>query len=389
MRPSMDLVEPLSITKDEPDRRHILSTAFRQNHFPDTKDSMWNDWRWQLRNRIRSQEQLDKIFRLSPEEGAVIGLPLSITPYYASLMDPLDQKDPLRRTMVPTKAELIRASCEEDDPLHESDQSPLPSLVHRYPDRVLFLTTNQCSSYCRYCTRSRTVGLQTDADKYSRTAWTANLEYIRNHKAVRDVLLSGGDPLMLNGESLEWLLKELYSIKHVEMVRLGTKIPIVLPQRITTPLIGILKKYRPLYISVHCTHPDELTTEARGALNALADAGLPLGSQTVLLKGVNDDSTTMARLMHGLLECRVRPYYLYSCDRIPGSSHFAVPVRKGIEIIRSLRGHTSGYAVPNFVIDAQGGGGKVPVSPNYVDNIDARGKVTMHNWEGKTYEYTA
>ena len=382
MRSKTDLAEPASSTESAPQ-------SLRERYFPQVTDEQWNDWKWQLKNRIRSFTRLNQLFHLSEEEKLAAGsceFPISITPYYASLMDPDNPMDPLRRCMVPVINETFKAPEEADDPLCEAEQSPLPTLVHRYPDRVLFLTTNLCSNYCRYCTRSRTVGLKGEMLTYTKATWNDNLNYIREHKEVRDVLLSGGDPLMLNMEALEWLLKELRSIEHVEMIRIGTKIPIVLPQKVTEELTGMFKKYHPLFMSIHCTHPRELTTEASAALCRLSDAGIPLGSQTVLLAGINDETEILRQLFHGLLKCRVKPYYLYSCDRISGSSHFMVPVQKGVEIIKGLRGYTSGYAIPTFVIDAPGGGGKIPVGPEYVLSMD-EDKVVMKNYQDELYVY--
>jgi len=376
-----DLAEPASCTNTE--------SSQRRRFFPQATDEQWSDWKWHLRNRIRSFSRLSQLLQLSEEEKLAAdgsGLPVSITPYYASLMDPTDSMDPIRRCMVPVINETFKAPEESEDPLCEAEQSPLPTLVHRYPDRVLFLTTNLCSSYCRYCTRSRTVGQKTETGLYTRSAWTENLQYIRDHREIRDVLLSGGDPLMLSTETLEWLLAELRDIPHVEMVRIGTKIPIVLPQRVTEELTSMLKKYHPLFMSIHCTHPREVTPESSQALNKLADAGIPLGSQTVLLAGINDEAEILKQLFHRLLRCRVKPYYMYSCDRIIGSSHFVVPVQKGRDLIKALRGHTSGYAIPTYVIDAPGGGGKIPVGPNYIESIDEN-RVVMKNYEDDLYVY--
>ena len=369
---------------EPPSKRKQLSLLFRNNFFKNITDEQWNDWKWQLKNRITTQSQLAKFFKLSDKEKVLNNLPLSITPYYASIMDLEDANDPLRKTMVPTTDELIKSEGEENDPLHESDQSPLATLVHRYPDRVLFLTTDQCSNYCRYCTRSRLVGKTKNINEL--LTWKANIEYIKNHTEIRDVLMSGGDPLMLNIEKLEWLLDELFKIKHIEMVRIGTKIPIVLPQRITEDLVKVLTKHQPLYISIHCTHPDELTEEACKALNMLADAGIPLGSQTVLLKDINDKPEIIKDLMKGLLKNRVRPYYLYDCDRIIGSSHFVSTLERGLEIIESLRGHMTGYGVPTFVVDAPGGGGKIPITPDYVKIVNK--KYELRNWQGKVYYHS-
>lgn len=365
-------------------------TTFRQRFFPQASDRDWQNWRWQLRNRITSGSQLEKIIRLSDDErlalaGRKSALPLSITPYYASLLDPENPAQPIRRTIVPTTAELIHSPGESADPLDEEGDSPAPGLVHRYPDRALFLVTDFCSNYCRYCTRSRLVGRDRQA-RYNMAHWQQALAYIEATPTIRDVLLSGGDPLTLPDDKLDWLLKNLRRIPHVEMIRIGTKVPVVLPQRITPALVRILRRYHPLWISIHCTHPDEQTPEMTAACNRLADAGIPLGSQTVLLSGINDSVATMTRLVQGLLKMRVRPYYLYQCDPIIGSAHFRTPVSKGLEIYQGLRGHTSGYAVPNYVIDAPGGGGKIPLLPETVIGRD-NDEILLKNYQGKIFRY--
>jgi len=313
-------------------------------------------------------------------------LPAAVTPYYASLVDPLDSTSPIRRTVIPVTDELCAGCGESVDPLGEDGQSPAPGLVHRYPDRVLFLVTSSCSTYCRYCTRSRTVGRHDAALRPVKSRWERCIGYIQAHPEVRDVLISGGDPLTLDDDALEWLLGRLRAIPHVEIVRVGTKVPAVLPQRITRELTKMLRRYHPIWMSLHVTHPDELTPEMRGACERLADAGVPLGSQTVLLAGINDSAETLKRLYQGLLSVRVRPYYLYQCDPIVGSAHFRTPVQTGVDMIRALRGHTSGYAVPNFVIDAPGGGGKIPLTPGYVLGTDGY-TVALVNYEGNRYSY--
>jgi len=379
---------PLPVRKSTlVERTRFRSRAFRSRFFPQATTSEWNDWKWQLRNRIRTAADISHILDLSDDERLGLApepgtLPVCITPYYAGLLDPRDPMHPLRRTMVPVRHEHLRNEFEEDDPLHEDKDSPICGIVHRYPDRVLFLVTGLCAAYCRYCTRSRMVG----HTNFSRTVWQNAISYIAANPSIRDVLLSGGDPLTLSDESLEWLLSQLHRIPHVEFLRLGTKVPVVLPQRITPALTRMLKRYHPLWMSIHFTHPDELTPESRTAFARLADAGIPLGSQTVLLAGVNDDLETMKRLMHSLLQTRVRPYYLYQCDPIPGSSHFRTPVSRGLDIIRGLRGHTSGYAVPTFVIDAPGGGGKIPLLPDYVTGCDSE-RLYLRNYTGNTFAY--
>jgi lysine 2,3-aminomutase len=364
---------------------------FRRRYFPLATPNQWNDWRWQLRNRICSFEQIKKMFHLSKSESDVftqgkITLPFSITPYYAALIDEDNPLDPIRRTVIPTIDEATLSAGESIDPLHEGNDSPVDGLVHRYPDRALFLVTHLCSTYCRYCTRSRIVGHETGKQRMTRDRWENALAYIEAHKEIRDVILSGGDPLLLPAEALEWLLARLRAIPHIDIIRLGTKVPMVLPQRITRPLISMLKRYHPLYMSIHCTHPTEHTIEAIHACSELADAGIPLGSQTVLLSGINDSAETMKQLYHGLLKMRIRPYYLYQCDPIAGSSHFRTPVQKGIDIIRSLRGFTSGYAIPHYVIDAPGGGGKIPISPDYIISRNDTA-IVMRNYEDKNFVY--
>jgi len=364
--------------------------AFRRKFYPYVTAREWNDWRWQIGNRLRTANEIARIVEFSgPERRAVDNtfrmLPMAVTPYYAALLDRRDPLDPIRRCVIPTDHELLHSGAESDDPLHEEIDSPVPGLVHRYPDRVLFLVTDFCSTYCRYCTRSRRVGSAQNLG-ITRKNWDAALGYIGQHTEVRDVLVSGGDPLTLPDEIIDWLLNRLRRIPHVEIIRLGTKVPIVLPQRITDGLVRILKQYHPLWINVHCTHPRELTPEAELAFARLADAGIPLGSQTVLLKEINDDVVTMKALYHGLLRCRVRPYYLYQCDPISGSAHFRTPVAKGLEIIRGLRGHTTGLAVPHYVIDAPEGGGKIPLLPDYCQGRDGS-DVVLKNYTGRYFRY--
>ena len=367
------------------------SQAFRQHYFPESTTSDWNNWQWQLQQRIRSLDTLERIFRLSSEEREAVvahkgSLPVGITPYYASLMATDDPTEPLRRTHIPVGTEYLKVYGEDDDPLGEDHDAAVPGLVHRYPDRVLFLATGFCSTYCRYCTRSRMVGESGGEYRFSRSQWDQALEYIASHPEIRDVLISGGDPLTLSDDRLDYLLGRLKAIPHVEFVRMGSKVPIVMPMRVTRALARILKKHRPVWMSVHVTHPSEITIEAAEALGRLADAGVPLGSQTVLLKGVNDDLDTMKTMFHQLLKNRVKPYYLYQCDPISGSSHFRTPIDTGISIIEGLRGHTTGYAVPQYVIDAPGGGGKIPLLPEYLVGRDGD-DVLLRNFEGKLYRY--
>src|SRR6266481_2847363 len=356
----------------------------------DVSDSDWNNWRWQLQHRITTVEQLQRLMpTLTPEEyaGAKLAnhkLALAITPYFFNLIDPADENCPIRWQVIPRVEETQTAPWEMTDPCGEDSHSPVPGLVHRYPDRVLFLVTDRCAAYCRYCTRSRLVSNASGYDFHP--DFERQIDYIRRTPAIRDVLLSGGDPLLLSDDKLENLLSRLRAIPHVEFLRIGSRIPIFLPQRITPALCAMLKKYHPLFMSIHSNHPRELTTEVREALGRLADAGIPLGNQSVMLRKVNDDVTVMRTLMQKLLMCRVKPYYLYQCDLISGSAHLRSSVRKGLEIMEGLRGHTTGYAVPQYVIDAPGGGGKVPVNPEYVLSRN-NDRVVIRNFEGKIFEY--
>jgi len=366
------------------------SLNFRNQFYPEVTGNQWNNWRWQLRNRITTVGGLERIIRLSNDERLALiceghSLPVAITPYYASLLDKNDPQQPLRRTVVPVLTENLWSAGESEDPLGEDHDSPVPGVIHRYPDRALFLVTEFCSTYCRYCTRSRLVG-RSHRMVFHKNQWDRAIAYIEATPAIRDVLLSGGDPLTLPDEKLEYLLSRLRQIPHVEMIRIGTKIPVVLPHRITPALTRMLRRYHPLWMSIHFTHPDELTPEVREACTRLADAGIPLGSQTVLLAGVNDRVDTMKSLVHGLMRIRVRPYYLYQCDPILGSSHFRTPVEKGLEIIRGLRGHTTGYAVPSYVIDAPGGGGKIPLLPEYLVGREDQ-DLLLKNYVNRIYRY--
>jgi len=362
---------------------------FKDIYYPEVSLKDWNNWQWQMSNSIQTWEQLVKFLKLSESELLSVEknqkLPLRITPYYISLIDPVNPDHAIRRTMVPVYDELLMTPEEKPDPLGEQNQSPIPQLVHRYPDRVLFLATGVCAAYCRYCTRSHMVSKK-DKVHSSLSVWDKAIDYIRMHHEVRDILISGGDPLTMSDDRIEYLLSRLRAIPHVEIIRIGTKIPVVLPQRITTSLVRMLKKYHPLFMSIHFTHPDEITPEVAFACNRLADAGIPLGSQTVLLKGINDDVRIFKKLTHQLLMLRVKPYYLYQCDPIPGSSHFRTSVTKGLEIIKGLRGYTSGYAIPHFVIDAPGGGGKIPLLPDYISERTDKGYF-LRNYEGKIFFY--
>ena len=367
-----------------------MAESRRKQLFPDVTDEQWNDWKWQVRNRIETLEDLKKYISLTAEEEEGVKKTLStlrmaITPYYLSLINPDDPHDPVRRQCIPTGLETHQASADLLDPLHEDEDSPTPGLTHRYPDRVLFLITDMCSMYCRHCTRRRFAG-QTDAECGADRIEKA-LEYIEKTPTVRDVLLSGGDALMVADKKLEYIISRLRAIPHVEIVRLGTRTPVVCPQRITPELCEMLKKYHPIWLNTHFNHPNEITAESTRACEMLANAGVPLGNQSVLLRGVNDCVHVMKRLVQGLVKIRVRPYYIYQCDLSMGLEHFRTPVSKGIEIIEGLRGHTSGYCVPTFVVDAPGGGGKTPVMPQYVIS-QAPGKVVLRNFEGVITTYT-
>lgn len=389
-----DVDVPLS-AKAEPPLPSRLN-ALKQFHsagrgfWPGISDPEWNDWHWQLKHRITTLEQLQRLLpTLTPEEiaGARFAnhkLALAITPYFFNLIDPADENCPIRRQVIPRIEETHTAVWEMSDPCGEDAHSPVPGLVHRYPDRVLFLVTDRCASYCRYCTRSRLVSNATGYDFHPE--FEKQIAYIEQHPEVRDVLLSGGDPLLFSDDKLKHLLERLRAIPHVEFLRLGSRIPIFLPQRITPELCAMLKQFHPLFISIHTNHPRELTTEVREALGRLSDAGIPLGNQSVLLRHVNDDATTMQALVQKLLMCRVKPYYLYQCDLISGSAHLRASVKTGLEIMEHLRGHTTGYGVPTYVIDAPGGGGKVPVSSEYVLSRN-RDRVVLRNYEGKIFEY--
>ena len=353
-------------------------------------DHDWNDWRWQLKHRLTTLEQLQRFLpTLTPEEYAGTKLAntklaMAITPYFFNLIDASDEHCPIRLQVIPRLEETHTAPWEMTDPCGEDAHSPVPGLVHRYPDRVLFLVTDRCAAYCRYCTRSRLVSNATGYDFHPN--FEQQIDYIRRTPAIRDVLLSGGDPLLLSDEKLDTLLSRLRAIPHVEFLRIGTRIPIFLPQRITPALCEMLRQFHPLFVSVHSNHPRELTTEVRAALARLADAGIPLGNQSVLLKHVNDTPAVMRAHVQKLLLCRVRPYYIYQCDLIAGSAHLRASVRQGLEVMESLRGHTTGYAVPQYVIDAPGGGGKVPVNPEYVLSRNAD-RVVIRNFEGRIFEY--
>ncbi len=357
--------------------------------WPDANPSDWSSWTWQLKHRVSSLEQLEQRIDLVPEErsGVLLSgtkLAMGITPHFMNLVDPGDPDCPIRRQVVPRLEETETAPYEMADPCGEDDDMPVPGLVHRYPDRVNFLVTDRCASYCRYCTRSRVVSGA--GEQHLETQFEAAFRYLEQHDEIRDVLLSGGDPLLFSDAKLRRLLARLRGIEHIEFLRIGTRIPVFLPQRITPELCAMLREFHPLFMSVHVNHPRELTSEVKSGLESLANAGIPLGNQSVLLRGVNDDLDTMRTLVHKLLRCRVRPYYLYQMDLIRGSSHLRVPVSKGLEIIAGLRGHTTGYAVPQYVIDAPGGGGKVPIHPETIVQRNEE-RVIVRNYEGKLFEY--
>lgn len=367
-----------------------LKTQRKPTLSHNVSESDWNDWRWQMRHRLKTLEDLEKHFLLTEEEVKGVDLatrggtlPMAISPYFASLMHPTDPLCPLRRQGIPTAKEGVFNPADMHDPLGEERDSPTPHLVHRYPDRVLLLATNNCAMFCRYCTRRRIVGRIGEAGLQE---LEPAFNYIEGKKSVRDVLISGGDPLTMSTEKLEQIIRRIREIKHVEIIRIGTRVPVTLPMRIDEQLTSMLKKYHPLWMSLHFTHPREITPQVEEACRRLADAGIPLGSQTVLLKGINDSPLIIKKLMHKLLTLRVRPYYLYQCDLAQGISHFQTRVETGLKIMESLRGHTSGYAVPTYVIDAPGGGGKIPIAPNYLVSY-RNGRVVMRNYRGELYEY--
>lgn len=367
-------------------------TEFRSHapgYWPDAAMHHWHDARWQLRHRVDTLAGLEERLVLSDVERAGVllaghKLAMSITPHFFNLIDRENPDCPIRRQVIPRLEEGWNAPEELADPCGEDSHMPVPGLVHRYPDRALFLVTDRCASYCRYCTRSRVVSGV--GDQHLETQWEAAFRYLARTPQIRDVLLSGGDPLLFTDDRLDRILTRLRAIPHIQFLRIGTRIPIFLPQRITPELCAMLRKHHPLFISIHTNHPRELTSEVRDALGRLADSGIPLGNQSVLLRGVNDSVEIQKALVHKLLMCRVRPYYLYQCDLINGSSHLRTPVADGIAIIEGLRGHTTGYAVPQFVIDGPGGGGKIPLNPEYI--IDTTpGKVTLRNYEGQIFDY--
>jgi lysine 2,3-aminomutase len=356
--------------------------------YADVPDEKWNDWRWQLSHRLNSAEELDQIVPLTATERKALqtsGLfRVDITPYFISLIDPNDAADPVRKQIIPTEAEIVPFTGMMEDSLAEDRDSPVPGLVHRYPDRVLMLVTTQCASYCRYCTRSRIVG--DPGQTFSRKEFEMQLEYLRRTPQVRDVLLSGGDPLVLAPKILEEILTRLREIPHIEIVRIGSRVPVFMPMRVTNELCDMLARFHPLWLNIHVNHPNEISRELADACDRLSRAGIPLGNQSVLLAGINDCVHIQRELVQKLVRIRVRPYYLYQCDLVEGAGHFRTPVAKGLEIIEGLRGHTSGYAVPQFSIDAPGGGGKIPLNPNYF-LTESDHKVILRNYEGYISSY--
>ena len=364
-------------------------TSKRAPLYAEIPDEKWNNWRWQLSNRINSVDEFERAIPLTDSERQALSAPglfrVDITPYFISLIDPDDPDDPIRKQVVPTAGEMVPFTSMMEDSLAEDRHSPVPGLVHRYPDRVLMLVTTQCASYCRYCTRSRIVG--DPAATFSRAEFEMQIEYLKRTPQVRDVLLSGGDPLVLAPKILEEILSRLREIPHIEIVRIGSRVPVFLPMRITGELTDMLQKYHPLWLNIHVNHPNEISAELDQACDRLTRAGIPLGNQSVLLAGVNDNIHIQRQLVQDLVRIRVRPYYLYQCDLVEGAGHFRTPVAKGIEIMEGLRGHTSGYAVPQFIVDAPGGGGKIPVSPQYMISQSDH-KIVLRNYEGyvTTYE---
>lgn len=357
--------------------------------FADVPDEKWNDWHWQLSNRLNSVDDFEKVLKLTESETKALSSPglfrVDVTPYFISRIDPNDPEDPIRKQIIPNDCEIEAFTGQMEDSLAEDRHSPVPGLVHRYPDRVLMLVTTQCASYCRYCTRARIVG--DPSQTFSRADFEAQIDYLKHTPQVRDVLLSGGDPLTLAPKLLEELLSRLREIEHIEIIRIGSRVPVFMPMRITSELTDMLQKYHPLWMNIHVNHPNEISKELAEAADKLTRAGIPLGNQSVLLAGVNDCTHIMRKLVQDLVRIRVRPYYLYQCDLVAGAGHFRTPVAKGIEIIEGLRGHTSGFAIPTYVVDAPGGGGKIPLMPNYQISASDH-KIILRNYEGyiTTYE---
>ncbi len=361
----------------------------RAPFWQDVPDEKWMDWRWQMSHRLNTVAELEKVINLTESERKALSAKglfrVDITPYFASLIDPDDPHCPVRKQVIPTDREMVPFQSMMEDSLAEDKHSPVPGLVHRYPDRVLMLVTTQCASYCRYCTRSRIVGDPTQT--FSRKEFDAQIEYIERTPQIRDVLLSGGDPMVLAPKLLDMILARLRAIPHLEIIRIGSRVPVFLPMRVNQDFCDMVQKYHPLWLNIHVNHPKEITPELGAAMDRLTRAGVPVGNQSVLLAGVNDSVHIQRKLVHDLVKIRVRPYYLYQCDLVEGAGHLRTTVSKGIEIMEGLRGHTSGYAVPTYVVDAPGGGGKIPVTPNYV-LAQAPGKVVLRNFEGFITTYT-
>ena len=355
----------------------------RAPYWENIPDEKWMNWRWQMSNRLNTVEELENVINLTDSERKALSAKglfrVDVTPYFASLMDPNDPNCPVRKQVIPTHHEMVPFQSMMEDSLAEDKHSPVPGLVHRYPDRVLMLITTQCASYCRYCTRSRIVG--DPSQTFSRAEFDAQIEYIENNPQIRDVLLSGGDPMVLAPKIVDMILSRLRAIPHLEIIRLGSRVPVFLPMRVDEQFCEMVSKYHPLWVNIHVNHPKEITPELEAAMDRLSRAGVPLGNQSVLLAGINDSVRIQRKLVHDLVKIRVRPYYLYQCDLVEGSGHLRTTVSKGIEIIEGLRGHTSGYAVPTYVVDAPGGGGKIPVQPNYIVS-QAPGRVVLRNFEG-------
>lgn len=364
-------------------------TSKRAPIFADVPDKKWNSWRWQLSNRINTPEEFEEILTLTDSERKALSAAhlfrVDITPYFISLIDPDDPDDPIRKQVVPTETEMVPFTAMMEDSLAEDRHSPVPGLVHRYPDRALMLVTTQCASYCRYCTRSRIVG--DPSATFSSAEFEMQLDYLKRTPQIRDVLLSGGDPLVLAPKILEEILSRLREIPHIEIVRIGSRVPVFIPMRITSELTDMLQKYHPLWLNIHVNHPNEISAELAEACDRMTRAGIPLGNQTVLMAGINDNVHIQRQLVHQLVRIRVRPYYMYQCDLVEGAGHFRTAVAKGIEIMEGLRGHTSGFAVHQYIIDAPGGGGKIPISPNYQISMSDH-KIVLRNYEGyiTTYE---
>ena len=346
-------------------------------------EEKWADWRWQMANRLNSVEELAAVVNLTEEERAALATDglfrVDVTPYFASLIQRDNPDCPIRRQVIPTIQEAAPFESMMADSLAEDRDSPVPGLVHRYPDRALMLLTTQCASYCRYCTRSRIVG--DPSANFGRTDFDRQIEYLEQTPQIRDVLLSGGDPFVLAPRQLEHILRRLHAIPHLDIIRIGSRVPVFLPQRITDELCEMLAQFHPLWVNIHVNHPDEITPELAAACDRLARVGIPLGNQSVLLAGINDAVSIQRELVRKLVRIRVRPYYLYQCDLVEGAGHFRTMVSKGIEIMEGLRGHTSGYAVPTYVVDAPGGGGKIPLQPNYLLSQSPE-KVVLRNFEG-------